>query len=158
VVCRPCSIERKRRAKTTEIIGGRLRKGEFERSFAKAAGENGFEVFLEIRLAEPEKRLVTGIEVLSPSNKRPKTKGWRLYNRKRQAFLAGKAHFVEIDLLRRGRRMPMANSCPESPYYHLVSREQDAPYCKVWPAHFMHPLPTIPIPLAAFPRRVAHGR
>jgi hypothetical protein len=38
------------------------------------------EVFLEIREPPPAKTLVTCIEVLSPSNKRPGTKGWRLYN------------------------------------------------------------------------------
>src|SRR5437016_2888938 len=37
------------------------------------------EAFLEIRQVDPKHRLVTGIEVLSPSNKRPHTKGWRLY-------------------------------------------------------------------------------
>src|SRR5262249_50076714 len=107
------------------------------------------EAFLEIRLVEPEKRLVACIEVLSPSNKRPRTKGWRLYNRKRQAFLLGKAHFVEIDLLRGGRRMPMADSWPDSPYYMLLCRKAHAPLCKVWPAHFMYTIPSIPIPLAA---------
>ena len=107
------------------------------------------EVFLEIRLAAPEKRLVTCIEVLSPSNKRPRTKGWRLYNRKRRAFLAGHAHFVEIDLLRGGKRLPMATPWPESPYYLLVSRGEEAPHCKVWPSHFTQAVPTIPIPLAA---------
>jgi hypothetical protein len=65
------------------------------------------EIFLEIHQTEPERRLVTGIELLSPSNKRRGTKGWRLYHRKREVFLRGLANFVELDLLRRGRRMPM---------------------------------------------------
>jgi hypothetical protein len=105
------------------------------------------EVFLEIRLAAPDKRLVTCIELLSPSNKRPRTKGWRLYNRKRAAYLAGQANFVEIDLLRGGTRMPMASAWPNSPYYVLVCREREAPTCKVWPAHYRRPLLPIPIPL-----------
>jgi hypothetical protein len=106
------------------------------------------EAFLEIRQLDPEHRLVTGIEILSPSNKRPNTKGWRLYFRKRTAFLSGYANFVEIDLLRRGQRMPMASAWPESPYYLLVCRKKQAPRCKVWPASFTEPLPPIPIPLA----------
>src|SRR5439155_23844919 len=77
------------------------------------------EPYLEIRQVDPERKLVTGIEVLSPSNKRPNTKGWRLYQRKRLAFLSGHANFVELDLLRRGRRMPMVSKWPESPYYLL---------------------------------------
>jgi hypothetical protein len=59
---------------------------------------------------------VTGIEILSPSNKRPHTKDWRLYNRKRLAYLSGHASFVEIDPLRRGRRMPVVSAGPDCPY------------------------------------------
>lgn len=44
--------------------------------------------------------------------------------------------------------MPMMTPWPESPYTLLVSRQERAPYCTVWPAHFQHPLPPIPIPLA----------
>jgi hypothetical protein len=106
------------------------------------------EVFLEIHQTDPERRLVTGIELLSPSNKRRGTKGWRLYQRKREVYLRGLANFVELDLLRRGRRMPMAGHWPESPYYLLVCRKQEAPRCTVWPAHFLRPLPPLSIPLA----------
>ncbi len=105
------------------------------------------EPFLEIRQVDPERKLVTGIEVLSPSNKRPGTRGWRLYYRKRLAFVSGYANFVEIDLLRGGRRMPMASPWPDSPYYLLVCRKKRAPRCSVWPAFFTEPLPPIPIPL-----------
>jgi hypothetical protein len=107
------------------------------------------EVFLEIRLPPPAKRLVARIEILSPSNKRPGTKGWRLFNRKRQAYLAGQAHYVEIDLLRGGRRLRMAEDWPDSPYYLLVCRKNEAPLCKVWPAFSDRPLPRIDIPLLA---------
>jgi len=107
------------------------------------------EVFVEIRLPPPAKKLVTCIEVLSPSNKCAGTKGWRLYNRKRRAYLAGQAHFVEIDLLRGGRRLRMAGNWPDSPYYLLVCRKNEAPLCKVWPAFFHRPLPPIGIPLLA---------
>ena len=37
------------------------------------------EAFVEIYEADPGQRLVTSIEVLSPSNKRPGTEGWELY-------------------------------------------------------------------------------
>jgi Protein of unknown function (DUF4058) len=107
------------------------------------------EVFLEIHQTDPERRLVTGIELLSPSNKRRGTKGWRLYHRKRQVYLRGLAHFVELDLLRRGRRMPMAGRWPDSPYYVLVCRKHETPRCTVWPAHFLRPLPPLSTPLAA---------
>ncbi len=106
------------------------------------------EGFLEIRELNPERKLVTCIEVLSPSNKRPGTPGWLQYTRKRQAYREGAANFVEIDLLRGGRRMPMEDDWPDSPYYVLVCRKPEAPHCTVWPAHFHRPLPTLTVPLA----------
>lgn len=105
------------------------------------------ETFLEIRQTNPEHKLVTGIEVLSPSNKRPGSKGRRLYIRKRLAYLAGKANLVEIDLLRGGKRMPMVSPWPDSPYYLLVHRKKQSSRCSVWPVTFTAPLPPLPIPL-----------
>jgi hypothetical protein len=105
------------------------------------------ETFIDIYELDPERRLVTSIEILSPSNKRRGSAGWKRYLRKRQALLLGKANLVEIDLLRGGDRMPMLDPLPASPYYLLVAREEKAPYCRVWPAYFDRPLPTIPIPL-----------
>src|SRR5262249_15891924 len=58
------------------------------------------EKFVEIYETDPEMRLVTTVEVLSPSNKRPGTEGWDLYQRKRQSLLLGNVNLVEIDLLR----------------------------------------------------------
>jgi hypothetical protein len=107
------------------------------------------ETFIEIHERELEKRLVTCIEVLSPSNKRRGSKGRKLYLRKRNALLLGTASLVELDLLRGGQRMPMMTPWPESPYVLLVGREFRAPRCKVWPAHFRKPLPVLPIPLAS---------
>jgi hypothetical protein len=107
------------------------------------------ETFIEIHEHDPEELLVTCIEVLSPSNKRRGSKGRKLYIRKRNALLLGTANLVELDLLRGGGRMPMITPWPDSPYAVLVSREQRAPHCKAWPAHFRRLLPTIPIPLSS---------
>lgn len=106
------------------------------------------ETFISILETDPEERLVTCIEVLSPSNKRRRSQGRKLYLRKRNALLLGEANLVELDLLRGGQRMPMMTPWPDSPYTVLVSREEHAPYCKAWPAHFRQPLPNIPIPLS----------
>jgi hypothetical protein len=106
------------------------------------------ETFVEIYEADEERRLVTSIEVLLPSNKRKGSPGWDLYLRKRQGLLLGAASLVEIDLLRGGQRMPMLDPWPGSPYLLLVSRKQKAPHCLVWPGHFQRPLPPIPVPLA----------
>jgi hypothetical protein len=104
--------------------------------------------FIDIYETDPERRLVTSIEILSPSHKETGGPGWKRYQRKRQSLLLGQANLVEIDLLRGGRRMPMLDALPDSPYYILVAREQTAPLCRVWRAFFDHPLPTVPVPLA----------
>jgi hypothetical protein len=107
------------------------------------------ETFLDVFELGPERRLVTSIEVLSPSNKARGTKGWKLYLRKRQALLLGKANLVEIDLVRGGTRMPMLDPWPDAPYAVLVARENLAPNCKVWPASSARPLPAVPVPLSS---------
>lgn len=105
------------------------------------------EIFIEIHQARPERRLVTTIEILSPANKQPDSPGWEAYLNKRQAILNGAANFVEIDLLRGGRRMPMRQPWPDSPGYLLVARRSQVPRCSVWKAHAARPLPQISIPL-----------
>ena len=113
-----------------------VRAGEREYFVYSSDGVLVEEQFLEPYLTileGPECRLVTCIEILSPSNKMPNTPGWDLYLRKRQElFMAKSPNFVEIDLLRGGQRMPMLDSWSN---------------CRVWPAHFKSPLPLIPIPL-----------
>jgi Protein of unknown function (DUF4058) len=104
------------------------------------------EAFVEIYEAGPDRRLVTCVEVLSPSNKRPGTEGWELYFRKRQSLLLGRANLVEIDLLRGGQRMPMLDPWPDSPYTIMVARAKSQ-LCRVWRAHFRRPLPSISVPL-----------
>ena len=105
------------------------------------------EAFIEIYETDPETRLVTALEVLSPSNKRPGTAGWELYQRKRQSLLLGMGSLVELDLLRGGRRMPMLDPWPDSPYTLMVSRARKPRTCQVWEGHFQRPLPPVPIPL-----------
>lgn len=105
------------------------------------------ETFIEVYATEPEHRLVTTIEVLSPTNKEPGGHGWNLYLRKRQAALVCGVHLVEIDLLRGGTRLPMRDPWPESPYTLLVARANEEYACDVWPAYFHLPLPTLPVPL-----------
>ena len=106
------------------------------------------ESFIEILDSENDEAWVTCIEILSPSNQKPRSTGWDLYQRKRQALLlGGTANLVEIDLLRGGDCMPMVDPWRDSPYRMLVARKSSAPICKVWPAHFLYPLPAIPVPL-----------
>jgi hypothetical protein len=107
------------------------------------------EHFIEIFESEPNIRLVTCIEVLSPSNKRPGTEGWELYLKKRKALMQWSANLVEIDLLRGGERFPMIDPWPNSPYYLLVCRQSRSPYCEVKSAFCHRPLPELSVPLAS---------
>lgn len=102
------------------------------------------ELFLEIRDRE-ERRLIAAIELLSPANKRtgPIRKQ---YLQKREALLESDAHFLEIDLLRGGPRMPW-RGLPTCDYYALVSRVELRPEAEFWPIRLRDPLPTIPVPL-----------
>jgi hypothetical protein len=106
------------------------------------------EKFVEIYETEPEMRLVTSLEVLSPSNKQPNSEGWELYQRKRQSILLSNVNLVEIDLLRGGQRLPMLDPWPTSPYVLMVARAGKPHACLVWEAYFQEPLPNIPVPLA----------
>lgn len=107
------------------------------------------ERFIEIYESDPDLRLVTTIEILSPSNKQPRTEGWEQYQRKRQSLILNRVHLVEIDLLRGGERMPMVSRWPDSPYYVMVARGRTNPgRAEVWPADYRTPLPLVPIPLA----------
>jgi hypothetical protein len=120
-----------------------------ERSYLILASETEVrETYIDLFTTEPELRLVTTIEVLSPTNKERGGHGRQLYLRKRQAALACDVHLVEIDLLRGGTRMPMRDPWPKSPYTLLVARAKQGFTCDVWPAYFHLPLPAIPIPLA----------
>lgn len=95
-----------------------------------------------------ERMLVASIELLSPTNKRAGG-GREEYLQRRESFLAGDAHLVEIDLLRRGTRLPMRGALPAAPYFAFVSRADRRPMTGVWPITLRGPLPTIPVPLLA---------
>jgi Protein of unknown function (DUF4058) len=59
----------------------------------------------------------------------------------------GNVDLVEIDLLRRGQRMPMLDPWPGSPYPLPIGRA-GSQLCGVWRAHYRRSLPVIPVPLA----------
>ena len=101
-------------------------------------------VTVEIRDVE-SRRVVTAIEVLSPANKRGE--GRREYLRTRRRLLLSSTHLMEIDLLRRGRRVPMQAALPDVPYFVFLSRADRRPLTDIWPVRLDQPLPTVPVPL-----------
>ena len=93
------------------------------------------------------RRVVTVIELLSPSNKEL-GKDHDHYLAKREEFLGSRTNLVEIDLLRADPRLPMGEPAPSAAhYYAVVFRAIDFPQAAIWPFNVRDPLPTIPIPL-----------
>lgn len=93
-------------------------------------------------------RVVTVIELLSPSNKAA-GEDRDAYLNKRSETLAAGINLVEIDLLRGGRRLPLSEPAPEvQDYYVLVCRAWEFPRFAFQTFGLREPLPEIPIPLA----------
>lgn len=103
------------------------------------------ERFLEVRLVE-NGRLVTAIEILSPTNKQT-GKGRQLYAEKRQAVLESETHLVEIDLLRAGKPPEFIPTSQLSHYYILVSRVEQRPSATLIPFAIQQPIPAFRLPL-----------
>lgn len=106
--------------------------------------ESMTQTFIEIRDVQ-DRRLVSAIEVLSPTNKRGD--GLAEYRRKRQEYLSGDAHLMEIDFLRVGERFPVAGTLPSVPYFVFLSRSNTRSCVHVWPISLEQPLPMVPVPL-----------
>jgi Protein of unknown function (DUF4058) len=69
---------------------------------------------ITVQIRDVERRhLVAAIDILSPTNKR--RGGRRESLRRRDRFLGSDVHLLEIDLLRRGRRVPMEGELPPLP-------------------------------------------
>jgi hypothetical protein len=104
--------------------------------------------------ANGEERLVTTIEILSPSNKTPGEHGRDLYLRKQREVLdSGSAHLVEIDLLRAGQHttaVPLDRArALTGPFdYHVCIHHFDnlEDYF-VYPVLLQERLPPIAVPL-----------
>jgi hypothetical protein len=103
------------------------------------------EAFLTIQEVSSRK-LVTAIEVLSPTNKKTK-KGRAQYLDKRTKLLRSKVNFVEIDLLRGGEPMPLTDPPPSSDYRILICRPKLSRNADLFGFSIKTQIPTIPIPL-----------
>jgi hypothetical protein len=98
-------------------------------------------------LDRQDRRIVTVIELLSPSNK---TAGpdRDAYLTKRNESLAAGINVVEIDLLRAGQRTPLGQELPDpTDYYLFVCRASEFPRGGVWPFTVRGPVPPLHVPL-----------
>jgi hypothetical protein len=95
----------------------------------------------------PERHVVTAIEVLSPTNKTPGSRGRDEYQAKRRDVLRSDASLVEIDLLRGGQRVVTGEAVPGGDYLAHVSRHTGRPRGEVWVWGLRDSLPRLPVPL-----------
>jgi len=114
--------------------------------------------FIEIRDPTSGHKLITLIEIVSPSNKRPGPDR-RAYARKQREILRSDANLIELDLLRAGRRVladrvlaeMIEHLKPKPTYVVLVNRAwrrgRGLVTCQVFPAYLREPLPCIAVPL-----------
>jgi hypothetical protein len=101
-----------------------------------------------LRITDRERRrLVTVLELLSPSNK-DSGKNRPQYLEKRNDYLATGVNLVEVDLLRAGERMPLGEPAPTpSDYFILVARSATFPHAEVWPFSIRDSFPPLRVPL-----------
>ena len=104
------------------------------------------EYFIEIR-DKQSRRLVTAIETLSQTNKRPGARSRQEYLRKRDSLPRSEASLVEIDLLRGGRPMPHGRQTALGQYRVIVSRAWERPKADVWAVPLLRRLPRVGVPL-----------
>lgn len=111
------------------------------------------EAFIEILAIGENRRVVTTIEILSPTNKRSGTNGRELYLKKQRQLLGGDVHLVEIDLLRNGahtvsvRRDDIPLSAGRWDYLVLLNRAGKPRKPEAWPFRMRNVIPRVRIPL-----------
>jgi hypothetical protein len=111
------------------------------------------EVFIEILTVGDASRVVTVIEVLSPSNKAANSEGRQLYVTKQQEILPSSTHLIEIDLLRYGEHTvaaPRGNLIARGGWDYLIClhRGGQRGRYEVWAMTLRQRLPRIRVPLA----------
>jgi hypothetical protein len=111
-------------------------------------------LYVEVRDPSRDHKLVTLIEIVSPSNKRM-GKDRDAYLEKQQEILASDASLVEIDLLRGGQRLLSGEGLaywldrhqPPADYVIVVNRAWNRDKSLLYPIHVRESLPVVRLPL-----------
>jgi hypothetical protein len=105
----------------------------------------------ESRLAifdREQQRVVTVIELLSPTNKVRGSSGKRSYDEKKREILLSQTSLVEIDLLREGTPIYTGSEAKDADYLVQVGRwTSERRRRTLFPIKLAERLPTIPIPV-----------
>lgn len=92
------------------------------------------------------REVVTVIEVLSPTNKRP-GEGRRTYEAKRQIILASATNLVEVDLLRQWTPIVQLPDQLSTHYRILISASATRPQASLYAFNLTDAIPAFPLPL-----------
>jgi Protein of unknown function (DUF4058) len=103
--------------------------------------------FLEIREVASG-QVVVAIEVLSLQSKETGEEQVA-YEHKRQQILASQTHLIEIDFLRKGKRLEIGAVTEGFDYYILVSRSGDRPRAAFYGFTVEERIPPVLVPLMA---------
>ena len=103
------------------------------------------EGYLEIREVSTGK-VITVIEILSPTNKQTK-EGRKAYLKKREKLLESDTNLIEIDLIRKGDKMPMITNIADTDYRILVVRASRLPKAQLYAFSVRETIPNFTIPL-----------
>ena len=104
------------------------------------------ERYLEIREVATGD-VITVIELLSPTNKRP-GEGYQEYQAKRLQTLGRRTHLIEIDLIRADTPLPMRlHAGSPGDYRIVVSRAPHRPRAEVYAFTLRDPIPDFAVPL-----------
>jgi hypothetical protein len=98
-------------------------------------------------LDRESREVVTAIELLSPTNKLSNSAGRKSFEQKRREIMKSPSHWVEIDLLRGSRMVPVPRKVGPHEYLVHVSTNSLMPRGLLYPIRLAQRLPIIPIPL-----------
>lgn len=107
------------------------------------------ERYLEIQ-ALPGGEVITVVEFLSPTNKRP-GRSREQYQQKRMDVLETRTHLVEVDLIRGWPPFDMVDQSGKGlgQYRILISRSERRPLADLFPFSIRQPIPAFHLPLRA---------
>jgi hypothetical protein len=104
------------------------------------------EAFLKI-IDKKTRRVVTVLEVVSPTNKVSGSSGRASYQKKRAEIMNSPTHWVEIDLHRTGQPLVPRVLLTLGDYFVHLSRADKRPKGYVWPIRLPDRLPVVAVPL-----------
>lgn len=93
----------------------------------------------------PDHALVAVLELLSPSNKVEPGRGDYLVNRRQ--WFRQPVHLVELDLIVKGKRLPVRGALPQADYFAFVTRWERRPDSEVYAWSVREPMPMLRVPL-----------